>query len=432
MSKIKQIHAREILDSRGVPTVETRVVLDDGTTAIASAPAGVSRSSYEGFELRDNDPKRYAGMGVRSAVQTVNQTIAPKLIGIEVTNQQLVDRTMIDLDGTKTKSKLGTNSIFSVSKAVARAGAKALYQPLFLYLRNFISKENLPLKIPTPAMSLINGGLHAGNNVDLQEFLVIPATYQSFSESLEMGVTVYHKIREELEKNHLGTTIGDEGGFAPAFDKNEDVLQLITQAVSAASWRIGYDIFIGIDAAAKNFYKDELYKIKDKPTSMRSDELISFYEEMIKKYHILYLEDPLSEDDWDGWTQVYSRLSQKSLIVGDDLTATNPFRLQMALNKNAINGIVIKPNQIGTVLEALAVVEIARHAGMKIIVSHRSGETNDDFIADLSVAVAADYVKFGGPARGERVAKYNRLLQIEEQLKLAAKSPGDPQTNVIE
>jgi len=416
MAKIRQIIAREILDSRGVPTIETRVVLDDGNTATASAPSGTSKSSYEAFEMRDNDPARYEGMGVRNAVQAVTEVINPKLVGIEATDQQLVDRTLIELDGTKTKSKLGGNTIYSVSKAVAQVAAKSTYQPLFLYLRNYLSKENLPLKIPTPAMSLINGGLHAGNNVDFQEFLVIPATYQSFSNALEMGVAVYNNIREHLVKNHQVTTVGDEGGFAPVFDKNEDVFELIAQAVSGATWRLGYDIFIGLDASAKNFYKEKYYKIKDKATSMQYDELISFYEDMIKKYHILYLEDPMAEDDWEGWSAILPRLSQHSLIVGDDLTATNPFRLQMALNKHAINGVVIKPNQIGTVMESLAVVEIARHAGQKIIVSHRSGDTNDDFIADFSVAVAADYVKFGGPARGERVSKYNRLLQIEAQL----------------
>lgn len=423
MATIKQIKAREILDSRGVPTVECEIILDNNVIATASSPGGTSRSSYEAFEIRDNDPKRYEGQGVKVAVDIIHNVIFPALSGMDITNQQLIDRTLIDLDGTKIKSKLGGNTLFCVSKAAAKAGARTVYQPLFLYLRNFISKEKLPLKIPTPAMSLINGGMHAGNNVDLQEFYVIPATYQHFSDSLEMGVTVYHKIRQELEKNHMGTTIGDEGGFAPTFDKNEDVLDVIAQAVSAASWRLGYDIFLGIDASAKNFFKDQLYKIKDKATSMNAEDLITFYEDLVKKFHILYLEDPFAEDDWEAWSMALTKLSSHSLVVGDDLTATNPIRLQMALNKNAINGVVIKPNQIGTVLESLAVVEIARHAGLKVIVSHRSGETNDDFIADFSVAVAADYVKFGGPARGERVAKYNRLLQIEEMLQQAGQGP---------
>lgn len=420
MTKIRQLIAREILDSRGVPTIQTRIILDDGTTATGSSPSGTSKSSYEAFEIRDGDPTRYDGMGVQKATQSIQGIIAPKLIGLEVTDQRLIDRTLIELDGTKTKSNLGGNTIYSVSQAVAKTAAKSVFQPVFLYLRNFISKENLPLKIPTPAMSLINGGLHAGNNVDFQEFLVIPATYQTFSDSLVMGSAVYKNIRTQLEKNHLVTTIGDEGGFAPVFEKNEDVFELISQAVSAASWRLGYDIFLGVDASAKNFFSEGFYKIKDKGTAMKSVDLIGLYAELIKKYHILYLEDPLAEDDWEGWTTILSQLSQTSLIVGDDLTATSPIRLQMALNKNATNGIVIKPNQIGTVIEALAVVEMAKYAGQKIIVSHRSGETNEDFIADFSVAVAADYVKFGGPARGERVAKYNRLLQIEAQLMDAA------------
>lgn len=420
MATIKQIIGREILNSRGEPTVEVRVVLDDGNTAVASSPSGNSKSSYEAFELRDNDPKRYDGQGVQVALKNLQEIITPKLIGLQATDQQLIDRTLIDLDGTRTKSKLGGNTIYPVSKAVARAAAKSVYQPLFIYLRNLLPKANLPLKIPTPAMSLINGGNHGGNNIDFQEFLVIPATFQSFSDSLEIGVAVYKKIRELLEKNHQSITVGDEGGFAPSLEKNEDAFDLIAQAVSSASWRLGYDIFIGVDATAKNFYKDELYRIKDLPSAMKAEELIMFYEDMTKKFHILYLEDPLGEDDWEGWSIILPKLSQRSLIVGDDLTATNPIRLQMALNKNAINGVVIKPNQIGTVMETLAVVEIARHAGLKIIVSHRGGDTNDDFIADLAVAVAADYVKFGGPARGERVAKYNRLLQIEALLKQAS------------
>ncbi|HVZ58908.1 MAG TPA: phosphopyruvate hydratase, partial [Patescibacteria group bacterium] len=423
MPTIKQLFSREILDSRGVPTVETTVALSDGTTATASSPSGTVKSSYEAFEMRDGDVTRYNGLGLLKSLQTISETISPKIIGLEATNQQLIDRTLIDLDGTRTKSKLGANTIYSISQAVAKAAAKSQSLPLFLYLRNYISKENLGLKIPTPAMSLINGGIHAGNNIDLQEFLVIPATYQSFSDSLMMGVAVYNNIRKLLEKNHQGVTVGDEGGFAPQFQKNEDVFEVIEQAVSSASWRLGYDIFLGIDAAAKHFYKDQLYFIKDKPSSLKAEELISFYEEMIRKYHILYLEDALAEDDWNGWSLLETKLSQHCLIVGDDLTATNPIRLQMALNKKAINGIVIKPNQIGTVLEALAVVEIARHAGLKIIVSHRSGDTNDDFIADFAVAVAADYVKFGGPARGERVSKYNRLLQIEDQLLKAMQAP---------
>jgi enolase len=418
MAKIKQIIAREIIDARGNPTVEARVILSDGSTAVASSPSGISRSTYEAFELRDNDLRRFKGLGVLKAVQIIHEKIAPALIGIEASDQQRIDRTMIELDGTQTKSKLGANATLPVSMAVAKAAAKSSVLPLFLYLRNFIKRENQELKIPSPIFNIINGGLHTENTLDIQEFHVIPATFKTFSDSLQLGVTVYQTTKDVLRRNNLSTLLGDEGGFSPSVDTNEDALSLIVQAVEESNLRLGYDIFLGIDAAANSFYTDQHYKIKDKSMSLTSSELISWYEELVKKYHILYLEDPLSEDDWDGWETVFPKISQYALIVGDDLTATNPFRLQMALYKKSINSIVIKPNQIGTVIEALAVVEIARHSGLKIVVSHRSGETNDDFIADFAVATSADYVKFGAPARGERVAKYNRLLQIDQQLQM--------------
>lgn len=366
--------------------------------------------------MRDNDPKRHMGMGVLLAVDLITRTIAPQFIGLEATDQKLLDQTLISMDGTKIKSKLGANTTMPLSMAFSKAGAKSQSMPLFLYLRNFLAKENVPLKIPTPAMNMINGGKHAGNDINFQEFLVIPATSQSYSNSLMMGVSVYNSLRGQLKKGSLTTTVGDEGGFAPSFDNNADAFDFISQAVSSAAYRLGYDIFIGLDAAAKNFFQDQEYKIKDKDSAMKSDELITFYEEIVKKFHLIYLEDPLSEEDWQGWSNLSGRLNNDALLVGDDLTATNPYRLQLALNNKSINGIVIKPGQIGTVLESLAVVEMGRHAGLKLIVSHRNGETNDDFIADYAVAIGADYVKFGAPARGECVAKYNRLLEIEQLL----------------
>jgi len=416
MATIRQIKAREILDARGFPTVEVLVELSDGNVATASNPSGTSKSTYEAFELRDNDPKRHMGMGVLQAVDLITHTLAPQFIGIEATNQKLLDQTLISMDGTLTKAKLGANTTMPLSMAFAKAGAKSQSTPLFLYLRNFLAKENVPLRIPTPAMNMVNGGKHAGNNINFQEFLVIPATSQSYSNSLMMGVTVYNSLRSQLKKGSLTTTVGDEGGFAPNFENNVDAFDFISQAISSAAFRLGYDIFIGLDASAKNFFQDQEYKIKDKESPMNSNELITFYEEIVKKYHLIYLEDPLSEEDWQGWSTLSMRLSNKALLVGDDLTATNPFRLQLALNNNSINGLVIKPGQIGTVLESLAVVEMGRHAGLKLIVSHRNSETNDDFLADYSVAIGADYAKFGAPARGECVAKYNRLLEIEQLL----------------
>lgn len=414
MAQIKQITAREILDSRGLPTVEARVLLTDGTSAIASTPSGVTKGSYEGFELRDNDQKRFMGFGVLKAVDSIQTTIASRLIGMEATEQSQIDKAILELDGTLTKSKLGVNATLPVSIAVSKAGAKSIHQPLFLYLRNFLP-EPPTLKLPTPAFNVINGGRHGGI-LDMQEFLIFPASSKSFSESLHMGVNVYQHLKNTLRKQSLLTLVGDEGGFSPHIDSNEEALTLITQAVTESGLRAGYDAFLGIDVAANSLYRDQRYKIQDKQTALTAIELTDFYDEIMKRYHILYFEDPISEDDWEGWQVVFKKLSNKALIVGDALTATNPVRLQQAINKGVVNGIIVKPNQIGTVLESLAVVAIAKQSGIKIVVSNRSGETNDDFIADFSVAVGSDYVKFGAPARGERIAKYNRLLQIEQQL----------------
>jgi len=417
MAKIKEIHAREILDCKGRPTVETAVTLTDNTIGIASCPSGTSVGSYEAVELRDHDKNRLNGLGVLKVIENIEKIIAPELIGIEVNRQQDIDRIMIELDGTQNKSRLGANSILSISIAVCKAAAKSSVLPAYLYLREFIRGENLPLKIPTPMFNVINGGKHAGDNLNIQEFLIIPASFKSYPESLAIGVNLYHALKETLTRNNLTILTGDEGGFGPALATNEDALLLINQTIAGSSYRLGYDVFMGLDAAANNFYNNRQYQIKDKAMSLSSKDLIAFYEDLVKKYKVLYLEDPFSEDDWDGWSALFQKVGQTTIITGDDLTVTNPYRLQMALDRKAIGGIIIKPNQIGTVIEALAVVEAARVVGVKIAVSHRSGETNDDFIADFAVAVSADYVKFGAPVRGERVGKYNRLLEIESQLK---------------
>jgi enolase len=417
MAKIKHISSREILNAKGEPTIETTVILSDGAFGISSVPSGTSVGKYEALDLKDNDPKRYEGLGVLNAIENINKFLSPFLIGMEASNQQVVDKKMIQLDGTVNKSKLGANAILSVSIAVAKAAAKSAVLPLFLYLREYIKKNDTVLKIPTPCFNIVNGGRHGGGNIDFQEFLVIPASSKSYSDSLMLGNSVYFSLKRKLEQNNLSSLVGIEGGFSPKLTSNTDALTLIKQAIEGINLRMGFDMFIGLDAASNNFYHEKKYSIKDKSTSLSAKDLISFYASINEQFHLLYLEDGLAQDDWEGWQDLFTAMSSQTMIAGDDLTATNPIRLSEALQKKAISAIIIKPNQVGSVIEALAVSEMAKQAGIKIIVSHRSGETNDDFIADFAVAVEADYVKFGAPIRGERVSKYNRLLAIESQLK---------------
>lgn len=417
MAKIKQIDAREILNSKGEPTIETTVILTDGSVGIASVPSGTSTGKYEAIELKDNDTKRFQGKGSLIAISNILKIISPVLIGTDVGNQQQIDKKLIEIDGTSNKSKLGANATLSVSIATAKAAARSYVLPLFIYLREYIKETNTTLKIPTPCFNIINGGKHGAGNIDFQEFLVIPASSKSYSNSLQEGSNVYFSLKKLLEKNNLSTLVGIEGGFSPKLPNNENAFVLIKQAIEEASLRVDFDMFMGIDAAASNFYHDGKYFIKDKPAALSAKELLAFYNTLNDQYHILYLEDGFAEDDWVSWQDLYASLSSNTMIVGDDLTATNPFRLSEAMQKKAITSIIIKPNQIGTVIEALVVSEMAKEAGIKIVVSHRSGETNDDFIADFAVAVNAEYVKFGPPIRGERVSKYNRLLAIEEQIK---------------
>lgn len=417
MAKIKQIKAREILDSRGNPAVEATAILSDGAVGVASCPSGASVGTYEAVELRDHDQARFKGLGVLKAVENIEKIIAPKLLGMEASKQQEIDKTLLELDGTQNKGRLGANATLSASMAVSDAAAKSAVLPLFLYLRQFIHKENTSLKIPSPVFNLINGGMHAGNNLDFQEFQVIPATSKPYSEALLTGTTIYNSLKDVLKQNNLPILVGDEGGFGPTLASNMEAFALLKQVVAAANLRVGFDVFFGLDAAANHLYHNGQYFIKDKSMPFSPSDLSAYYETLNKEYDLLYIEDPFFEDDWSAWANLSTKISHDTIIAGDDLTATNPYRLQMAIDKKAITGIIIKPNQIGTVLEALAVVEVARAAGLKIIVSHRSGETNDSFIADFAVAVSADYVKFGAPVRGERVSKYNRLLQIENQIK---------------
>lgn len=416
MATITQITAREILDSRGNPTIETTTVLNDGTSVSAAVPSGASVGGYEAVELRDKDPKHYLGMGVLSAINNVNSIIAPQLINNDPAAQQALDRKMLDLDGTDNKQKLGANAILSVSMSIAKATAASYKLPLYRYIKEYILHETTPYKVPTPVFNIINGGKHAGQNVDIQEFIIVPGSFKKFHEALELGVVTTRKLKDILKLNSLSTMVGDEGGFAPELASNEDPLSLMTKAVENAGFRMGYDVFLGIDAAANSFFVDGKYKLKGHSTSLSAGEVINFYEDLISKYPILYIEDPLAEDDWEGWQKMYTQTGKQTLLVGDDLVCTNPLRLQTALEKKTIGGVIIKPNQIGTVSESVAVVAMSKAANLKVIVSHRSGETNDDFIADFAVGVNAEYAKFGAPVRGERLAKYNRLLAIESEI----------------
>lgn len=417
-SAIYSITAREILDSRGNPTIETTVILQSGYRGTASAPSGASVGKYEAVELRDKDEKRYNGMGVLTAVTNVNTIIAPKLVGLDALDQKKIDETMIALDATPNKSKLGANSILSVSLAVAAAAANHTKQPLYRYLTQLAGRPAAAKieRIPTPLFNIINGGKHGAGNLNFQEFMVIPASNKPFHDALQIGAELYHHLKQILAYRNAIHSVGDEGGFAPNLFTNMEALELLMEAIKATKYRFGTDVFFGMDIAASQFKTPRGYQIKDKPQLLSGRQFIDYLKELNTKYRLLLLEDPLEEDDWAGWATLTREVGRDILIVGDDLLVTNPERLARAIDEKACNAILLKPNQIGTLSEFLAVVALARAHDMKCIVSHRSGETNDTFIADLAVAVASEYVKFGAPARGERVAKYNRLLQIESEL----------------
>ncbi len=416
MAKIEQVIAKEIFDTHGNPTVQTTVWLDDGTVAKSSVPTGIKKGTYEATQLRDGDLNRFFGQGVLKALDAVNNVIAPKIKGIQATEQQNIDRLMIDLDGTQNKLKLGGNSILSVSQAVCKAAAKSSLLPLVLYIRQFIAREKTEHLIPTPMFNVIEGGKHAENTLNYQEFLIIPASSHTLYESLEIGVTIYKKLREYLKDNNQSVLCADEGGFAPSYASNADAFKTLKTVIETTKYSFLRDVFMGVDIAANAFLSNKKYTIKDKNGQLDQDDLIEIYQGLVNDYSLVYFEDPFAEDDWDGWKKMFSKFASKALICGDDVTSTNPYRLQSALSNNVINAIVVKPNQIGTVTEALAVAEIARFKQLKIVVSSRSGETEDNFIVDFAVAIDADYVKFGAPAR-ERVTKYNRLFTIEQDLK---------------
>lgn len=415
MAKIKNIQAREILDSRGNPTVEVAVWLEDDAVGVSSVPSGASVGKYEALELRDNDPSYFNGLGVLKAVDNINKIITPHLKGLEAHNQLEIDRTLIALDGTLNKTNLGANSLLAVSQGVCEAAAISEKVETYEHVAHLYGLKKNNLKIPSPVFNLINGGQHGAGNLDFQEFHLIPSDQKSYKEALKIGVEIYQGVKKVLIRNGAIHSVGDEGGFAPNLFTNMDALEVLTQAIKEAGYILEKDVFLGLDVAANNFYKNNRYQIRDRSAPMGTDELIEFYKELMEQFPLTTIEDPLHEDDWNSWQKITKSLP-KVIVIGDDLLATNKKRLQEAIKQKACSGALIKPNQIGTIAETIEVIKIAKQAGLKIMVSHRSGETNDDFIADFAVGVGADYAKFGAPARGERIAKYNRLLKIEEQI----------------
>lgn len=419
MSKITKVWAREILDSRGFPTIEAALQTDTGLISVASVPSGTSTGTFEAHELRDADPKRYNGKGVLKAVANITQILGPGIYGLDVTDQVLIDKKLAELDGTPNKEKLGANSILAVSLVTLRAAAASQKQQIFTWVASCakeIGIEVSSLHIPTPIFNMINGGLHGAGNLDFQEFFIIPGSNLPFSKGLQTSVEIYHQIKENLKRRGAISSVGDEGGYAPNLFTNIDALSILVEGTGEGGFAVGRDVFLGLDVAASTFYKDGKYSIRDRSTPLDSDSFITFYASLNEQYHLAILEDPLSEEDWEGWSKLTKTFGEKSLIVGDDLLATNPERTARGIKEKACNAILVKPNQIGTVSQMLEVIKLARSAGWRVIVSHRSGETNDSTIADIAVGAGADYVKFGAPARGERVAKYNRLLAIEAEL----------------
>ncbi len=420
MAKITKIWAREILDSRATPTVEAACQLDTGLIAVASVPSGMSTGSHEALELRDGDATRYWGKGVLKAVSNVNTVLGPAIAqaGIDASNQQQVDDLLRQLDGTENKSKLGANSILAVSQVILKAGAASQNMPIYQWVAMLAKAKGIEARIhaPTPLFNMINGGLHGAGNLDFQEFFVIPASSKPYSEGLRIGVEIYMTIGNNLARRGAIHSVGNEGGYAPNLFTNTDALEILVESIREANYQIGRDVFLGLDVAADTFYKNGVYTIRDKSTPLNETALIEFYKEVNNMYHLAVLEDPLYEDGWEGWKKLRQTLGDQIAIVGDDLLVTNPKRVEKAIAEEACNAILVKPNQIGTISETIDVIKKARDAKWKVIVSHRSGETNEFLIADFATGVGADYVKFGAPARGERVAKYNRLLSIEAEL----------------
>ncbi|HIY40899.1 MAG TPA: phosphopyruvate hydratase [Candidatus Nocardiopsis merdipullorum] len=416
MASIESVQAREIIDSRGNPTVEVEVLLDDGTIERAGVPSGASTGQFEAVELRDGGD-RYGGKGVTKAVTAVNDEIADELVGHAPDEQRLIDRSIIDLDGTPDKSRFGANAILGVSLAVAKAAAAEAGLPLFRYIGGPNSHV-----LPVPMMNILNGGAHADSNVDIQEFMVAPIGASTFAEALRWGTEVYHSLKAVLKSHGLGTGVGDEGGFAPNLDSNRAALDLIVEAIEKAGYTPGRDIALALDVAATELFADGVYTFEGKPRS--AEEMTAYYSELVADYDLVSIEDPLDEEDWDGWKKLTEKLGKRVQLVGDDLFVTNPERLQRGIDTDTANSLLVKVNQIGTLTETLDAVSLAQHSGYTVMISHRSGETEDTTIADIAVATNAGQIKTGAPARSERVAKYNQLLRIEEELDDAASYAG--------
>ena len=410
-SHIKNIISREILDSRGNPTVEVDIILENNTMGRAAVPSGASTGEFEAMELRDNDKTRYIGKGVLTAVNNINDEINKALVGVDVIDQLNIDDIMIELDGTDNKSRLGANAILGVSMAAARAAAKVNNCPLYEYLS--INKNPL---MPVPMMNILNGGSHADNTVDIQEFMIYPIGAKTFSEALRMGTEVFHQLKSELLQKGLNTSVGDEGGFAPDLESNEQALEIILTAIKNAGYTAGEEIFIALDVAASELFDNQLYNLASEDKSYSSDEMIEYLKILVDKYPIISIEDGLDQSDWEGWKKLNSKIGKKIQIVGDDLTVTNIHRLKRAIDEKSMNSILIKLNQIGTITETIQAVELAKKGGYGAIISHRSGATEDTIIADFSVAMGMGQIKTGSASRSDRIAKYNQLLRIEEEL----------------
>lgn len=430
MSKITKIYAREILDSRGNPTVEVEIFLNNGISAVAAVPSGASTGKFEALELRDGDMKRYGGLGVLEAVKNVNTKIQKALIGKDVFEQFAIDEIMLELDGTENKSNLGANAILGVSLAVCKAAAKAKNIPLYKYI-NEISKTKEKPKLPVPMFNVLNGGMHSDSGLSIQEFKIIPTGIKKFSEQLRAGSEIFHTLKKIIEAAHQSSGVGDEGGFSPKLESNTQALEIINQAITKSDYKLGSQINLGIDAAASNFYNEEEkhYTLKPEGVNLERERLIAMYREWIDKYHVVSVEDGLAEDDWQGWTMMTEKIAKKpilegivknilsqNLLIGDDLLVTNVKRVEKAIKEKACNAVLIKVNQIGSLSETLECIRLAKKNNMKVMISHRSGETTDDFIADLAVGTAAEFIKSGSLSRGERLCKYNRLMKIEEEI----------------
>lgn len=409
MSKIESIFAREIIDSRGFPTVEVEIKLSSGASGMSSVPSGASTGSFEAHELRDGDKKRFFSKGVKKAVKLINTEIQETILGFDVTKQKEIDSNLIELDGSNNKKRLGANSILAVSLACAKASSNFLNIPLYKYIGGINNS------LPTPMMNIVNGGCHSNNNLDFQEFMIIPAKFSSFKESLRAGCEIFQSLKRILLNKNYSTSVGDEGGFAPNISSNKECLDLIIQAIEDSNYKPGIDIFIGLDIAASEFYKNGTYKLSGESLNLKSKDLIKYYTNLINNYPIISIEDGLDENDWDGWSFITEEIGHKCQLVGDDLFVTSPERLKKGIDQNCANSILIKLNQIGTLTETINAIEMAKENNFNTIVSHRSGETEDTFISDLSVGISSGQIKTGSLCRSERVAKYNQLLRIEDR-----------------